>query len=297
MKNHDEFRRTVFEKAKQYEIKRKARNKKIIEIVSLCSLCLVIGISAYLGLGIYDLAPDDSIATTPFTQDAPTAATSINDSAEHPAGTDPDAEDLPSTDADEIHPIFTATTQALRTTTAAATIATTTPEGPAMTFAPTNTAATSLDETTPSTVASTTPDIPQSTNTEITASPTENKLVSYSGYCCERPNSQESHICELVVRENRSSLEYILNVLYDDCLSDGAKEDLYAMFDESFFEENVLIVLHISDYYSLEYEEKNGSVIFRYSAQNPNAVGDTALLFYSYPKDSFESAVLIAAAQ
>ncbi len=50
MKNSEEFRRTVFEKAKRYEEKRKARRRKCFQTVSLCSLCVVIGISAFFGI-------------------------------------------------------------------------------------------------------------------------------------------------------------------------------------------------------------------------------------------------------
>ena len=50
MKNHEEFRNAVFEKAERYEAKRRARNKKIAEITCLCSLAFVIALSAYLGV-------------------------------------------------------------------------------------------------------------------------------------------------------------------------------------------------------------------------------------------------------
>ena len=65
MKNHEEFRQIVFEKAKIYEEKRKKRRKKIIEAASLCSLCVVIGISAYLGLDSLHLMEEaDQISVT-----------------------------------------------------------------------------------------------------------------------------------------------------------------------------------------------------------------------------------------
>ena len=65
MKNYDEFRKTVFDKAKKYEAQRKARNKKIIESVSLCSLVIVITLSAYLGiLHMPAELPEDTTQTT-----------------------------------------------------------------------------------------------------------------------------------------------------------------------------------------------------------------------------------------
>ena len=70
MKNYDEFRQIVFEKAKKYEAQRKARNKKIIESVSLCSLVIVIALSAYLGiLMVPEQLPDDISTTTTTTFD------------------------------------------------------------------------------------------------------------------------------------------------------------------------------------------------------------------------------------
>ena len=76
MKNYDEFRKTVFDKAKKYEAQRKARNKKIIESVSLCSLVIVIALSAYLGiLTIPEQLPDNTSATTVTTFDTTTTQT------------------------------------------------------------------------------------------------------------------------------------------------------------------------------------------------------------------------------
>ncbi len=49
MKNKDEFRRTVMEKAERYEAERKARNKKVRESVLLCSICIAVSLTIYLG--------------------------------------------------------------------------------------------------------------------------------------------------------------------------------------------------------------------------------------------------------
>lgn len=65
MKSYEEFRSAVFEKAEKYEARRKARNKKIAETVSLCSLALVIVLSAYIGLLPALNEPDGPVATLP----------------------------------------------------------------------------------------------------------------------------------------------------------------------------------------------------------------------------------------
>ena len=76
MKNHEEFRSTVFEKARKYEVRRKARNKKIWETASLCSLALVIALVSYLGIFPGFLMPELSDeSTTDITSDTPLVAT------------------------------------------------------------------------------------------------------------------------------------------------------------------------------------------------------------------------------
>ena len=76
MKNYDEFRATVFDKAKKYEAQRKARNRKIVETVSLCSLVIVITLSAYLGiLTIPEQLTEQTTDTTVHTVESTTSTT------------------------------------------------------------------------------------------------------------------------------------------------------------------------------------------------------------------------------
>lgn len=49
MKNSEEFRRTVFEKAERYQREERRRRRKIYESALICSICLVIGFTAFLG--------------------------------------------------------------------------------------------------------------------------------------------------------------------------------------------------------------------------------------------------------
>ena len=57
MKNREEFRRTVMEKAARYEAERKNRNRKIRESILLCSICIVIAVSLYVGAIIKSMMP------------------------------------------------------------------------------------------------------------------------------------------------------------------------------------------------------------------------------------------------
>ena len=49
MKNSEEFRRVVFEKAERYQREEKRRRRKIYESALICSICLVIGCTTFLG--------------------------------------------------------------------------------------------------------------------------------------------------------------------------------------------------------------------------------------------------------
>ena len=57
MKNREEFRRTVMEKAARYEAERKNRNRKIRESILLCSVCIMIAVSLYVGAIIKSMMP------------------------------------------------------------------------------------------------------------------------------------------------------------------------------------------------------------------------------------------------
>lgn len=91
MKSKDEFRRTVMEKAARYEAERKARNKKIRESVMLCSICIAISLTVYLGSTLnHFLKNGDSISEAPETTDSNHAAmeTPPPDNSEEPMFTD-----------------------------------------------------------------------------------------------------------------------------------------------------------------------------------------------------------------
>lgn len=62
MKNSEEFRRLVFEKAKSYEIRRRARNKEIAGSVIVCSL--VLALSLPISLHLYHQGANPTEDTT-----------------------------------------------------------------------------------------------------------------------------------------------------------------------------------------------------------------------------------------
>lgn len=143
MKNHEEFRATVFEKAKKYEAQRKARNKKITEIACLSSLVLVITLTAYLGI-IPSLPTDiEKFETTPseaqttaaelsektkcseISETSVMTTTAMTEQTEH-TQTDEKSDTIPaveSTAADEATTIAETTTAVQSTTTAETTTA------------------------------------------------------------------------------------------------------------------------------------------------------------------------------
>lgn len=59
MKNKDEFRRMVWEKAARYEEQRKIRRKKLRETILLCSICLFITVSVYFSVFLIPANAED----------------------------------------------------------------------------------------------------------------------------------------------------------------------------------------------------------------------------------------------
>lgn len=277
MKNHDEFRRTVFEKAKLYEAKRKARNKKIIEVVSLCSLCVIIGISAYFGLDSIGFAANEA-ADTAITE-APL--------------------DSPST-------VTTDTTAVLMKTTAAMTTSTTTVATTEMTFEMTTAATTTMAATMSntfeeSTVHTTEPTLDATTSVEATCysggetSPTQpsQEYVFHDGFVCEGHFNESSFTAGLFVYEDHISLESALETSFHTSIPQQEKEDLIKTFDEDFFEERVLIIIHSSDAYLWDIQFEDGNFTYSMIEKNSDDSGKHTFLLFSVPKDTFVSATLL----
>lgn len=91
MKNKDEFRRTVMEKAERYEAEKRARRKKIRESVLLCSICIAVSLTIYLSAALNNsLKSGDALPENVETTASDHAAmeTSPFDNTEEPMFTD-----------------------------------------------------------------------------------------------------------------------------------------------------------------------------------------------------------------
>lgn len=257
MKNYDEFRQTVFEKADRYKAKRKARNQKIIETVSLCSLCLIIGISAYFALERGYFVPEsvDTAPTTP-TVDTPQA--------------------VQTTSADVDKPIETAetTTGAYMTTT---------------TMQTTVVQTTTYACTTSATVATTSIAATTAESTMVCPTLPENEAYTVCDIVlCTDENAPPS----LFVAKEYQALEEALARDFSQNMPENERENLQSTYDEAFFEHNVLLILHVSDAYPYTVSFENGH--FVYTVEKGEATSEDSHMFciVSIEKDDFISATM-----
>ncbi len=255
MKNYDEFRRTVFEKAVRYKAKRKARNKKIIETVSLCSLCLIIGVSAYFALERGYFVPEsvDTALTTP-TVDSPQAVqTTLSDAPIETAGTTTGA----------YMTTTTMQTTVVQTTTYACTIST----------------------------ATTTPTIFATTAESTSACPSLPTNEAYA-VCDIVPCTDENAPPSLFIAKEYQALEEALARDFSQNMPDNERENLQNIYDEAFFEQNVLLILHVSDAYPYTISFEDGH--FVYTVEKGDMTSEATHMFYlvSIEKDDFISATM-----
>lgn len=255
MKNYDEFRRTVFEKAVRYKAKRKARNKKIIETVSLCSLCLIIGVSAYFALDRGYFVPEsvDTALTTP-TVDSPQAVqTTLSDAPIETAGTTTGA----------YMTTTTMQTTVVQTTTYACTIST----------------------------ATTTPTIFATTAESTSVCPSLPTNEAYA-VCDIVPCTDENAPPSLFIAKEYQALEEALARDFSQNMPDNERENLQNIYDEAFFEQNVLLILHVSDAYPYTVSFEDGH--FVYTVEKGDMTSETTHMFYlvSIEKDDFISATM-----
>ena len=255
MKNYDEFRRTVFEKADRYKAKRKARNQKIIETVSLCSLCLIIGVSAYFALDRGYFVPEsvDTALTTP-TVDSPQAVqTTLSDAPIETAGTTTGA----------YMTTTTMQTTVVQTTTYACTIST---------------------ATTTTTIFATTAE-----STSVCPSLPTNEAYAV---CDIVPCTDENAPPSLFVAKEYQALEEALARDFSQNMPDNERENLQNIYDEAFFEQNVLLILHVSDAYPYTVSFEDGH--FVYTVEKGDMTSEATHMFYlvSIEKDDFISATM-----
>jgi hypothetical protein len=279
MKSHEEFRLTVFEKAELYEKKRKARNKRIVETASLCSLCIVIGISAYLGFGNRNFKAEDLVDMT-IAEATPTH----EDGNEIQDGNTTGAP-LETTAGMTSASTLAATTEMTYdlTTTVEATFATTT-------TACTMTTEATYTETTEATVDYSTP---ADTFSFATTSPIQPTYGYYchDGFICDKQCGDEA---TLYVCESLSALDDALRSALGECLSAEDQSYFIEAFNKSFFEDSVLVVIHVPDTYVWKVELENGIFTISGDKRNAYASGYDVLIAYSLSKDMFSYATLIA---
>ena len=255
MKNYDEFRRTVFEKADRYKAKSKARNKKIIETVSLCSLCLIIGVSAYFALERGYFVPEsvDTALTTP-TVDSPQAVqTTFSDAPIETAGTTTGA----------YMTTTTMQTTVVQTTTYACTIST----------------------------ATTTPTIFATTAESTSVCPSLPTNEAYA-VCDIVPCTDENAPPSLFVAKEYQALKEALARDLSQNMPDNERENLQNIYDEAFFEQNVLLILHVSDAYPYTVSFEDGHFVYTVEKGDMTSEDKQMFLIISIKKDKFLSATM-----
>ena len=268
MKNHEEFRQIVFEKAKIYEEKRKKRRKKIIEAASLCSLCVVIGISAYLGLDNLHLMEEaDQISVTE-------AKSHMENASDHPEVTPTHGEETNATQAG---------TGAAPTSTAAHTFSSTV--SPAETTTHTiSTSESTMEETTEATVATSTRRDETSICATVIEEPTEiteESFILLGEFEYGQTDFSEASP-RMILCVSLQSLEYVIENTFPYISSEGLSF-LRGSFEEAYFDDHSLILVFSSDAWLWEATLADG--VFTYSAidENPNGSGRISLFVYSVP--------------
>lgn len=218
MKNHEEFRSAVFEKAKKFEAKRKARNKKIAETVSLCSLALVIALSAYLGILPSLETPDDLTATT---SDTTVGSTLEEITSSHTSHTSHDSQTTEHHDA------------SVTTTSTTATLTT----------------ATSLVDTTTEYTYTTETEIENTTNDHLESSVISLPIISKLEFRASAKDPDFA-VGKTLLSEIESYADWqaFLEEHKDDYPTLEDSSILLDAFDEAYFEENTLVVIQYVGY-------------------------------------------------
>ncbi len=290
MKSNEEFRRTVFEKAEKYRANRKKRNKKIIETISLSSLCLIIGISAYFGSQGFDLTKDEAvdIEQNKVETTSPVDGNSTMDSIETAADTTTGmtfATTIPAT-TEMTYDVSTSVEATFATTTAVAT----------MTTASTTmieTTAGITEETSEATRSTTTVADTFSLDPSATQTVAPNGYFCHGGFICDTQCGKKGEY-DLYVCEDLPSFTHAMQTSLDECLDAYDKTYFEKTFNESFFENEVLVVIHVPDSYVWKTKLEGGIFTISADKQNPNTSGLDALIAYTLSKDTFAYATLIA---
>ncbi len=260
MRNHDEFRRLVFEKAEKYEKQRKARNKKILNSALISSLVLAICLP--IGTYVYKLHEDA------FPAEETTSASTLTEAGTTAA--------LTTTEM-----TFATTTEALMTTTEA-TYATT-----EATYATTTTAYTTTTyATTTETVLTTT----AATIVETTISEEETTTAAdgtvITPYLLANGTTTDSTVfSHLATYEKNTAFYRFSNVSQLSCFSLGTHYGVTLVANDyaEFFQTKHIIAVETMHLYADQYEmsDTDSTLIFQ--------AGDGSvsyLYFFAIDKDS-----------
>ena len=227
MKNEKEFRDAVYEKARLYEKKRKARQRRITESVALLALCVAIGLSARWLLPNM-IAMDGEASITTEDKAGHNGTTSVEDGGNH---------------AQES--IGTETTGAPLETTTEAPMWTTTTGAP-MWIETTCTSTTTVVASTSATPIETTARdacSPNSTEFLIESVETSGKTVHHVPCDLQFLLSDSLYLKpQFAVVKSTAALAAELDG-YGDRLSEFDRREIENTYDDTFFEENILILV------------------------------------------------------
>ncbi len=226
MKNEKEFREAVYEKARRYEQKRKQARRRIIEAISLCSVCVAIGVSAWLILPHTDMSISENYPLT----------TESADNASKTETTTSDDQNQYSFQEGEESPQASLTTVTSAVPSSSADTATTT------------------DATFLTTAANTT-DFTDFTDLPLTGSAFD---TSFLYDIIEDPENSNPHYMTpdltftlshtpatrrgLFIVKNTEELRELMQN-YDDTLSEFDQRELFSTYDTDFFGSNALVIV------------------------------------------------------
>ena len=285
MKSPMEFKDTVYEKARLYEKKRKARKRKLIEATALCSVCIVIGISAWLVSPNFVRDGDEAYVTTDCNAGADITTTgSPLDGLTQTTAADTTSE-LAFETTTPLYPSASAT----YTTQTEAPLATTITQAPLITS--TTSASYYSSSTVEITESSTTESNPHGTEfllEEICLSEHQNYnyitaslSFTLSGNLALRPQFAVLHHEEQLLQELDG---------YENRLSEFDRKEIKNTYDQTFFDENILILIpRYMRYEGYEVCFKSGG------ATNIKSVGEELpfkpymLHTYVIPKSEYDS--------
>ncbi len=267
MRNHDEFRRLVFEKAEKYEKQRKARNKKILNSALICSLVLAICLP--IGTYVYKLHDDA------FPAEGTTSLATLPEAGTTAAQTTTEM-------------TFATTTEALMTTTEA-TYATTEATMEATYATTTTTYTTTTYATTTETVLTTTAATAVETTIAEEETTTAGDGTVITPYLLANGTTTDSTIfSHLATYEKNTAFHRFSNVSQLSCFALGNAYgiDLDALFtvcDEEFFKTKKILAVETLHRYTDQYAMSgtDGTLIFQ--------AGDGSvsyLYFFAIDKDS-----------